>query len=142
MAAHNFVSAVYSLIYAANYDLTVEERHMFNFFKRRAKANLEDIVNAMAFEGNDANTREEKAYLFNVANTDEAVAAAEAAFAFTSITPGTVPSIPAATTENYNGTVTVKGCATVNGTYVAPATTEHQFYKAELLLPAADPVAN
>lgn len=49
MAAHNFMSAVYSFIYAANCDLTVEGHHMFNFFKRRAKANLEDIVNAMAY---------------------------------------------------------------------------------------------
>lgn len=94
-------------------------------------------VNEMVFEGNDANTTAEKAYLFNVYPSAEAVAAAEAAFAFPSITPGTVPSIPPATTENYNGTVTVKGCATVNGTYV-PATTEHKFYKAELLLPVAD----
>lgn len=97
-------------------------------------------VNEMVFEGNDANTQAEKAYLFNVANTEAAVREAEANFKFTSITPGTVPSIPTAST--YNGTVTVKGCATVNGTYVAPVTTEHQFYKAELLLPAADPVAN
>jgi hypothetical protein len=49
MAAHNYMSAVYSFIYAANCDLTVEGCHMFNFFKRRAKANLEDIVNAMAY---------------------------------------------------------------------------------------------
>lgn len=94
-------------------------------------------VNEMVFEGNDANTQAEKAYLFNTNNTAEAVAAAEANFKFLSISPGTaVPSIPTAST--YNGTVTVKGCDTVNGTYVAPATTSHKFYKAELLLPTAD----
>ena len=96
-----------------------------------------ETVNAMDFTAGSEN-QAAKAFLFGVPNTQADVTAAEAAFAFTSITPGTEPSIPPETTGNYNGTVTVKGCATVNGTYVAPTTTSHKFYKAELLLPTAD----
>ena len=91
-------------------------------------------VNAMDFTAGSED-QAAKAFLFGVSLA--AVEEAEAAFAFPSITPGEVPSIPTETTKNYNGTVTVKGCDTVNGTY-GPATTSHKFYKAELLLPVAD----
>ena len=95
-------------------------------------------VNAMDFTAG-AENRAAKAFLFGVADTDEAVAEAEAAFAFTSITPGELPPID---DSGYNGTVTIKGCDTVNGTYVAPATASHHFYKAELALPAASQSGN
>ena len=95
-------------------------------------------VNEMVFTAGSEN-QAAKAFLFGVADTAEAVAAAEAAFAFTSITPGAVPSID---DSGYNGQVTIKGCATVDGTYVAPATASHHFYKAELALPTASQSGN
>lgn len=85
-------------------------------------------VNAMTFADGDLNS---EAFLLNCENNAEAVAAAKAAFKFSSITPGTVPSVdePA---NGYNVTPVIYGGNTVDAINVTPATGSHKFYKAVL----------
>ena len=67
----------------------------------------------------DASTIILDAYLLNCANTTDAVDVAKEEFKITSITIGADGTVTVTTPadKGYNGTVTVKGCATVNGTY-------------------------
>lgn len=94
--------------------------------KNVAMSTINDTT-AMSF---NPETQAAKAFLLNCANTAADVEAAEAAFKFNAIAPGTVPAIEGA--ANYNGTVTVKGGATLDAINVTPATSEHKFYKAVL----------
>ena len=88
----------------------------------------------VTFGGTDAIKLD--AFLLNVSNTDEAIAAAKAAFKIPSIkvnADGTVTvGVP---TGSYNGTVTIKGSATVNGAFTLDVTdASARFFKAFLNL--------
>jgi len=92
-----------------------------------AKANdlgTSDIAE-LNFETPDQKT---EAYLLGTAVDAGAISAAKAAFKFPSIAPGTIPT--AGGTDNFNGTVTVKGSNDLQTWGAAEAT--HKFYKAEL----------
>ena len=103
------------------------------------------------FNVTDPTAAQEDAYLLNCANTAEAIAAAKAVFTVVSIAinaDGTVDvGLPAAPEGGFNGTVTIMGCETVDGTYhaVTDATTTDgvlyriplspdRFFKASLAL--------
>ena len=77
-----------------------------------------------------------KAFLLNVAVDVAAVEEAEAAFKIPSITVGTDGTVTVASpTGTFNGTVTIKGCATLNGTYNLEADDDAaRFFKAFLSL--------
>ena len=83
-------------------------------------------VNAMAFDANgNPDTLHATAYLLNcaVGEVEESLAA----FKFTSITPGTIPSIEG----DFNGRVTVYGAMELAGSWQL-ATQQHRFFKATL----------
>ncbi|MCR5752450.1 MAG: chitobiase/beta-hexosaminidase C-terminal domain-containing protein [Kiritimatiellae bacterium] len=90
---------------------------------------------ATKFDVSDASTAMEDAYLFNCANTTEAVSAAKAAFHITGVTytaNGVMEiGMPVAPEGGFNGTVTILGCETINGTYHAAEPTD-RFFKAVL----------
>ena len=74
----------------------------------------------------------EDAYLLNCANTAAAVETAKAAFQITSISVGANEAVVLGLPEgDFNGTVTVLGCETVNGTYHVKKVGDH-FFKAVL----------
>lgn len=82
--------------------------------------------------GDDTLSANEDAYLLNCEPTAEAVAAAKAAFKFTSITPGQIPTISG---ENYNGVVVILGGTSLSD--IAKwdkATTSDTFFKAILVV--------
>gem|GEM_PF-2800040 len=104
---------------------------------------------AAKFNVGDPTAAQKDAYLLNCANTAEAVSAAKADFAVVSIAinaDGTVDvGLPAAPVDGFNGTVTILGSETVNGTYHAvtagtliealyriPAASNDHFFKASL----------
>ena len=68
------------------------------------------------------------AFLLNCANTDDAITAAKAAFKFTAIEPGKVPTV----SGDYNGTLTIKGSTDLETWHTATAA--DNFFKAELSL--------
>ena len=86
-------------------------------------------VNAMSFSAGVPQDTTAEAYLLNCAPTAEAVAAAKAAFKFTSITPGTTPSISG---DGYNGTVTVEGKAALSDATWGAVDANTRFYRATL----------
>ena len=74
----------------------------------------------------------EEAYLLNCANTAAAVETAKAAFQITSISVGANEAVVLGLPEgDFNGTITVLGCETVNGTYHVKKVGDH-FFKAIL----------
>ena len=104
---------------------------------------------ATNFNVTDPTAAQEDAYLLNCANTAEAVATAKAAFTVVSVSvnaDGTVDvGLPTAPAGGFNGTVTIMGCETVDGTYHAvttgsliealyrvPAASNDHFFKASL----------
>ena len=104
---------------------------------------------AAKFNVTDPTAAQKDAYLLNCTNTAEAVATAKAAFTVVSIAvnvDGTVDvGLPTAPEGGFNGTVTIMGCETVDGTYHAvtpgtllealyrvPATSNDHFFKASL----------
>ena len=83
-------------------------------------------VNAMTFDANgNPGTPHATAYLLNCAVAD--VEECSAAFKFTAITPGTVPTIDG----NFNGRVTIYGADELAGPWQV-ATKQHHFFKATL----------
>ncbi len=90
---------------------------------------------AAKFNVSDASTAMEDAYLFNCANTTEAVSAAKAAFHITGVTytaNGVMEiGMPVAPEGGFNGTVRILGCETINGTYHDAEPTD-RFFKAVL----------
>ena len=83
-------------------------------------------VNAMTFDANgNPDTLHATAYLLNCAVAE--VEECSAAFKFTAITPGTVPTIDG----NFNGRVTVYGADELAGPWQV-ATEQHHFFKATL----------
>ena len=83
-------------------------------------------VNAMTFDANgNPGTLHATAYLLNCAVAE--VEESSAAFKFTAITPGIVPTIEG----NFNGRVTVYGADEVVGPWQV-ATEQHHFFKATL----------
>ena len=83
-------------------------------------------VNAMTFDANgNPGTLHATAYLLNCAVAE--VEESSAAFKFTAITPGTVPTIEG----NFNGRVTVYGADGLAGPWQV-ATKQHHFFKATL----------
>ncbi|MBQ6338472.1 MAG: chitobiase/beta-hexosaminidase C-terminal domain-containing protein, partial [Kiritimatiellae bacterium] len=104
---------------------------------------------AAKFNVADPTAAQKDAYLLNCANTAEAIAAAKAAFTVVSIAinaDGTVDvGLPTAPDGGFNGTVSILGSETVNGTYHAvaagtliealyriPAASNDHFFKASL----------
>jgi hypothetical protein len=104
---------------------------------------------AAKFNVADPTAAQKDAYLLNCANTTDAVAAAKAAFMVVSIAvnaDGTVDvGLPTAPEGGFNGTVSILGCETVDGTYHdvtagtlietlyrVPATSNDHFFKAAL----------
>ena len=104
---------------------------------------------AAKFNVGDPTAAQKDAYLLNCANTAEAIAAAKADFAVVSNAinaDGTVDvGLPAAPVDGFNGTVSILGSETVNGTYHAvtagtliealyriPAASNDHFFKASL----------
>lgn len=82
--------------------------------------------------GDDTQSANEDAYLLNCEPTAEAVAAAKAAFKFTSITPGVIPTIDG---SGYNGVVVILGGTSLSE--IASwdkATTTDTFFKATLVV--------
>ena len=83
-------------------------------------------VNAMTFDANgNPGTLHATAYLLNCAVAE--VEECSAAFKFTAITPGTVPTIDG----NINGRVTIYGADELAGPWQV-ATEQHHFFKATL----------
>ena len=84
----------------------------------------------------DTASANQKAYLLNVAPNATAVKTAEEEFKITSITVNADGSVTVTMPEgkNYNGTVEIRGCETVNGTYTAAKVADKtaRFFKAIL----------
>ena len=94
--------------------------------KNVSKSTIND-TSVMSF---DPETETAKAFLLNCAVSEVETEAAK--FKFDSITPGETPEIDQDLVDSYNGTVTVKGAATVDGTYSAPVPEGAKFFKATL----------
>lgn len=92
-------------------------------------------ANGVAFAG-AAEAIKLEAFLLNVANTAEAIEEGKANFKIPSITVKADGSIEVADPAgNYNGTIVVKGCATVNGDYtLEKSDAAARFFKAFLML--------
>ena len=92
-------------------------------------------ANGVAFAG-AAEAIKLEAFLLNVANTAEAIEEGKANFKIPSITVKADGSIEVADPAgNYNGTIVVKGCATVNGDYTLERSdAAARFFKAFLML--------
>ena len=82
--------------------------------------------------GDDNQSANEDAYLLNCEPNAQAVAAAKAAFKFTSITPGVIPTIDG---SGYNGVVVILGGTSLSNIATwDKATTTDTFFKATLVV--------
>lgn len=103
-----------------------------NYIAGKSQETIDKYKTWAATYGDDTQSANEEAYLLNCAPNAQAVAAAKAAFKFTSITPGVIPTIDG---SGYNGVVVILGGTSLSNIATwDKATTTDTFFKATLVV--------